>query len=365
MTAKPQGALARVAHSLAAISIAATALPLNSTGKGWVRIWDFPRLQIAVLGAAAYAAMLRWGGYSPLDYAARVALAASVLYQASRMYPYTRLHRKQVLDAGSHAAERRIRLVEANVYMENRRAGEMRQAILRADPDVICLLEPDSWWETQMRPLERLYPYTSKCPLDNTYGMLVYSRLPFVSAETRFLVRDDIPSMRLVVRLRSGDEVLLHCLHPRPPRPNTPTYGRDAELVIVGEEVRRDPRPTIVMGDLNDVAWSYTTRLFQKSSQTLDPRVGRGLYNTFHARHPLLRFPLDHFFHTREFTLARLERLPNAGSDHFPMSIELVYEPDAGHRQEPPQLTQEDREEQQEKLDDVHEHRSEEMSAPG
>ena len=365
MTAKSERTLARAVRSLAVIPIAATALPLNSTGKGWVRIWDFPRFQIALLGAAAYAALLRWGGHSLLDRATRLALAASVLYQGSRMYPYTRLHRKQVLDASGDNKDRRLRLVEANVYMYNRRAEEMRQSLLRADADVICLLEPDSWWEAQMRPLERAYPYTSKCPLENTYGMLVYSRLPFVSAETRFLVREDIPSMRLVVRLRSGDEVVLHCLHPRPPRPNTSTYGRDAELVIVGEEVSRDPRPTIVMGDLNDVAWSYTTKLFQKASQTLDPRIGRGMYNTFHARQPLLRFPLDHFFHSREFTLVKLERLPHAGSDHFPMSIELAFEPQTGHQQEPPQMSPEDHEEKEEKLDDLHEHRSEEMSSSG
>jgi hypothetical protein len=80
---------------------------------------------------------------------------------------------------------------------------------------------------------------------------------------------------------------------PRPPVPPTPSYGRDAELVLIGREIDGASRPAVVAGDLNDVAWSSTTTLFQKISGTLDPRVGRGLYNSFHAKSPLLRFPLD------------------------------------------------------------------------
>jgi hypothetical protein len=121
-------------------------------------------------------------------------------------------------------------------------------------------------------------------------------------------------------------------VHPRPPRPAEDTEERDAELLIVGREAKAGRLPAIVAGDLNDVAWSHTTRLFQRISSLLDPRIGRGLYSTFHARIPFLRWPLDHLFSDPAFTLVELRRLRYFGSDHFPVLVELAYEPERAHQ---------------------------------
>lgn len=59
----------------------------------------------------------------------------------------------------------------------------------------------------------------------------------------------------------------------------------------------------------------------------MDPRRGRGLYNTYNVFVPLFRYPLDHIFYSEDFGLISLKKLRSIGSDHFPMYISLTYEP--------------------------------------
>jgi endonuclease/exonuclease/phosphatase (EEP) superfamily protein YafD len=160
--------------------------------------------------------------------------------------------------------------------------------------------------------------------------------------------------MHLQVVLASDDRVFMHFVHPDPPNPRyaTKTTDRDAELLIVGQEVERRDRPTIIAGDFNDVAWSYTTTLFQKASGLLDPRIGRGMYNTFNANNPLLRWPLDHVYHSDHFKLIRMERGPAWGSDHFPIFIELSLESGAEAEQDEPGANRKESEQVDERIED-------------
>ena len=73
-----------------------------------------------------------------------------------------------------------------------------------------------------------------------------------------------------------------------------------------------------LFNDASDATW---TKLFRHISGTLDPRIGRGFYNTFNANIPILRWALDHIFHTNDFFLNKIRRLPHIGSDHFPMYV--------------------------------------------
>jgi endonuclease/exonuclease/phosphatase (EEP) superfamily protein YafD len=341
---------------VAGLVAVATTLPVVRRDEWWIRIFDFPRAQIFALGGLALAAFIVfWDVGSWYEGAVMTALVLALAAQAYCIFPYVRVAKKEVLAAAEPSPDSTVALLVANVLMSNRQAERFLRLVRDCRPDIVLMLEPDAWWQQETQVLERDYPHTIKEPLDNQYGMLLYSRLPLIDPETKYLVRDGIPSMHMQVRLASGALVWLHCIHPEPPSPTeTDTSApRDAELLVVGREVKGRDTPTIVAGDLNDVAWSYTTRLFQKISGLLDPRRGRGMFNTFHAKIPLMRWPLDHVFHSDHFLLDDMRRLPTFGSDHFAVYTCLVLQPAAKAVQEGPVPDQEDEEKAEEKIEKV------------
>jgi endonuclease/exonuclease/phosphatase (EEP) superfamily protein YafD len=314
--------------------VAATALPFVRKGYWWVRIWDFPRLQTAAVGALVLCGYLLWPPHSWAEWLIVAGLLSAVGYQAVRIYPFTPLAPAQVLSSENPAAERKLRLLVANVRAENRRVQPLLDLIAAARPDVVLTLEPDGFWQRALAVLDRDFPHRLKQPQDNHYGMLLFSRLELWQAQIRFLMDPEVPSFHAHLVLRSGDRVHLYAVHPRPPQTFQASFDRDAELLVIGREIHASPEPAIVAGDLNDVGWSHTTRLFQRMSGLMDPRLGRGLFSTFPATLPLLRWPLDHIFFDAEFRLCRLERLGFIGSDHFPILAELSFEPESAHEHE-------------------------------
>src|SRR5688500_6302446 len=80
---------------------AATVLPFLKGGRSWIRVWDSPRLQLAVALAFCFAIqiVLLTGIAATWIQAATV---ASLIWQLWRIYPYTPLARVQVRLASHH-----------------------------------------------------------------------------------------------------------------------------------------------------------------------------------------------------------------------------------------------------------------------
>lgn len=329
-----------VAALLVGALFGATAVPLVQSDEWWIRLFDFPRIQIAALLGLAllgYVALRLAGRLRPWEYGIAALAGVALVSHLVLLAPYTPFHPRQLANSHADVTPGRLSLLVHNVLAENRDVAALRALIRDHDPDIILLSEPNQWWLEQLAGLEADYPYTVFQPLENSYGMLLYSRLALEEPEIRFLIEPDIPSIRTRVKLRSGALVTLYGVHPRPPGPEEKGAAqegeredsdvRDAELLTIAREVRElGDVPVVVAGDFNDVPWSHTIDDFQQLSGLRDPRVGRGMFATFPTGSRFMRYSLDHLFASRQFLVVEMRRLRDVGSDHFPLFVVLDYD---------------------------------------
>lgn len=323
-------------NTMAIFLIAATLAP-SLPSKHWlVRVWEFPRLQLLGLMVIV---LITQGVMYPSSLSVfntlitallYIGLIACAIYQAIWILPYTFFYKKEVVKASSQDAGESISILSSNVFMPNEDYDKLLKHVRDTNPDFVVTLESNKSWEIALSTLNETHPHQQRCPLENLYGMHLYSKYPLKTAKLNYLVEDDVPSMLVTIDM-DGQDVTLYFLHPKPPSPteNKTAKPRDVELTMVGQEIAKKDGPIIVAGDLNDVAWSPTTRKFKRISGMLDPRIGRAFFNTFHAHYPLVKWPLDHVFHSNHFMLEDIRKLPDIGSDHYPLLTRLKLKPKA------------------------------------
>lgn len=309
--------------------ISATLLPLSHIGAWWIRDLDFPKLHFVIISFVSSVT-----AYFTLDIAnfdTQFIIASNTicfLYHAYWVLPYTVFFPKSVAKSKYNNTENSISLLSSNVLTPNKNTQALKDLITKYKPNIFVTLETDKRWQEALDELKGDYPYTIACPQDNLYGMHVYSNLPLENARIEFLIEDNIPSIHACINHPSGIKIRVHFLHPAPPSPteNNSSSERDAELILVAKNLANDHNPIIVTGDLNDVAWSKSTQIFRRLSNLQDPRIGRGMFNTFHADYWFLRWPLDHIFHSKHFTVEEIKRVYLKGSDHFALYSRLQLE---------------------------------------
>ncbi|MEH6765819.1 MAG: endonuclease/exonuclease/phosphatase family protein [Aequorivita antarctica] len=287
------------------------------------RTADFVRIQSLLIQLILLGIFLYFEeNYTVFSWILLIALVASILYQIYKVFPYSSLFPRR----RSHAvSDGQVSILAGNVLQTNSCFPDFLNEIKRFDPDLVLTMESNKDWENCLSEIEETYPYTVKIPLENFYGMHVYSKIELLNVEVKYQIEDDKPSIFFDFPIEGAPPIFFCCLHPAPPSPteNETSKERDAELMLTGKRIRKLDKPTVVCGDMNDVVWSRTTRLFKKMTGMIDPRVGRGFFSTYNAKYFFLRFPLDHLFHTRDLYVEKMVRSKNFGSDHFAMYYEI------------------------------------------
>nr|WP_298414040.1 endonuclease/exonuclease/phosphatase family protein [uncultured Halomonas sp.] len=325
---------------------AGSLIPFIESDTWWIRYLDYPRLQLAILLAVLIVLHLVLGGLRRItNWIVTVLAGLALATHAYYLYPYVLPVEKPVKSIASCPQESRLKLLIANVKKANQDSKTLFEILRDADPDLFLVMETDAWWDRQLDGINDRLPHRAQyIPRQaESYGMHLLSRYSLSDTQIRFRFDEHTPAINTQVRLPSGGTIDFHGLHPRPPLYwSQSTLLRDAELLATALEIRNNDRPVIAAGDFNTTAWESVFRRTLRIGNLLDPRVGRGLYPTYDAHNPVIAWPLDHVIFQHGIGLVRFERMPEFGSDHYPVFAELCHRPELADRQATPALNNDD-----------------------
>ncbi|HSP31858.1 MAG TPA: endonuclease/exonuclease/phosphatase family protein, partial [Halomonas sp.] len=315
-----------ITRLLVFLMVVVALLPLIPSGQWWVRVWDFPRLQLT--GALVLPLLLlglhAWRGRPRKEHIALLAVIFAILsWHLWHILPFTAVWSTEVPTAEHEPDSQQptITVLTANVSYTNEHYGEILAMVRREDPDILLLIEVDDALDEGLTPLDDEYAHRVGEVRGEGLGIVLWSRIPLLEQEVKYLVSERRPSIFATLDVPEVGAVRFVGAHPVPPgleervvsddntEERRDSRERDAELMLVAHHVQKDPdNRWIVTGDFNDVAWSYTTKLFADLSDLKDPRRGRRLLSTYHAEYPLWRYPIDHLFVSDGFHLIDLDR---------------------------------------------------------
>lgn len=327
--------------------ILATLFPFVPSPHWFFRGFDFGKVQFLILQIVVFL-LADWLLIpDPGFWILQALLLLCILYNSFVLFKYTPFYKVEGRDISEPLSDI-VTLLSANVYQFNTDYSRFIDLIKREKPDIFLTMESNHDWGKALETLKKEYPNHCVVPLENTYGMHLFTKLEMVKSEVHYFVAEDIPSIEVELKTREGYKFTFFGVHPPPPSPTEEENSkeRDGELLSVAKKLRKNRKTTVVVGDFNNVAWAKSSVLFRKTSETVDPRIGRGLISTFHADYWFMRFPIDQLYHTPDIFVKELKVLEHFGSDHLPLFCSFyINKHDDAQEELVEELEQEDAEE--------------------
>jgi endonuclease/exonuclease/phosphatase family metal-dependent hydrolase len=256
--------------------------------------------------------------------------------------------RAPVSHAEATEGGRLLRAMTFNIQSGARGLDRVARVILDEAPDLVALQEVDrgtrrAAGQDQARELadragfEHVAYFAATELFGGEYGLALLSRHPIV--ETR---RHRLPTPRNLEQRAlahavldvEGREVSVYITH----LSNLPSREpvRLAQARYIARAMSEDPRPRLLMGDLNDAPQSATLLFLRRHLACAFTARGEGRAGTYPLPGFLPELRLDYVLASAELTPRRAWVVRRRVSDHFPVVAEFELAPAAWARTEGP-----------------------------
>ncbi|MFN0079685.1 MAG: endonuclease/exonuclease/phosphatase family protein [Prosthecobacter sp.] len=228
----------------------------------------------------------------------------------------------QTAEVARSATPRPLRVMTFNVMTDNENHVAAIEHVLKADADIVCLLEVDETWRMSLEPLRVKYPHRVEEMNDGNFGLACYTRLPLKSSEVRRFTIWRLPSIVLNLD-HLGVPLTFIGAHAIPPMGGLSAHEWREELSQIGAIVAGIHGEVIVAGDFNATPWCDGMRLLCEQSGLQFRSVDPVWPPTWGLKLPMM-IPIDHVLVKGGLSVQKRVIGPEMGSDHRSVTVEIV-----------------------------------------
>jgi len=208
-----------------------------------------------------------------------------------------------------------IRIAHFNINNSNEHPDTTLSSILSSQADLISIQETNPIWDSVLvKNLSATHPHHFSQPSLGLFGMAVFSKRPFVYADT--IRYKEIPNIIGGIALDDKNTLNFICSHTLPAL-NYRYYDRLKEhLNCIANYSNKISEPMLAFGDYNTVPWSNEIAEFKEKTGFKDSR--RGFTPTFpHGSSTVFEVPIDHMFFSAELQCLDFSTVSSVYTKHM------------------------------------------------
>jgi endonuclease/exonuclease/phosphatase (EEP) superfamily protein YafD len=211
-----------------------------------------------------------------------------------------------------------LSLVFSNVLCDSHHYDRVVAMARHENADLFAAAETTPVWIDHLDSLSDIYPY-HVAPRDlGVFGVALYAKRPFTAQVFK-------TGSRGMVLLRADfGGYIVYVAHPMPPANPVLTEDNRVYLESLAARVAVETKPVIIAGDFNATIWAHNLKPLIR--QKLQWPNGSGFAYSWPVGRPWLRIQIDQVL-TRGAIAGRYRTLPNVGSDHYPIRVDLAMPP--------------------------------------
>jgi len=215
-----------------------------------------------------------------------------------------------------------VSIVAINVDYRSSDYEQTLKYLASVRSDIIVVSEYTPAWASALAVLGSTYPYQIGKSRQDPWGLAVFSKLPFISAELLDLGVKDSVHAHLVIDL-DGKPLDIFAVHLMVPTTKDKAGMRNQQLEALVERMSMTRNPRMLVGDMNITPFSPLFDDFLGTTGLVDTRRPFGFHITWPTSALPIWIPIDHCLADASVPIISVRQGSQFGSDHYPLEIAI------------------------------------------